>query len=239
MPEPEVTPAVPAPAAIPAPAASAPTKQVLRVDESEVFESPEKLVEAKRHANEHIKKLESELAQLRAQGETLNKLKTVFSPEPADNGFDQATYFEKLNRSAVEANEYALSFSPKFKQFEQWQQSTQLQQVGVAFMAKNPGFQATPDNVNLLTERMGLLGEGGDLNAKMEAAYHSLVAEGKIKPAAPAATATPSGPQPPPHLQGVSVPNSPADAELARKIQMARTKEERNQILREAGRPPL
>lgn len=260
MPDPIVVPGSPAPVAGATPSAEAQANKAIAdvqqaastgrevteftLPDGQVFKgaSTQELLRniaaSKVTANEHISKIQKENQELRTSLATLEsrmgKLGEALNPSAQTDQFDRLKYFQLLENDPLGAQGYMRGFDPDYKDLVTFKKQSTLQGFGATFLSQNPDFPATPDNVNMLMEEVGILGgvEQGDVARRLRAAYLSLQADGKIRPIRRDA----QGPTPPPSVRTSSVPISASEDDLAKRVANAPTMDEARRIMRESGR---
>lgn len=243
MPEPTNTPTgtppEPTPTAIP--------QQPIRVPDPskpggvQEFKTSEDLQRALTEAVKFKADLNAEIADLKKQQEEFRQgISRAISGQsgPANEQFDRAEYFRKLDDNPLEAQAYLRRFDPEWKALEESRQKERLERVAGVFLSNHPDFQPTEEAITGVLQTAAKLGydERNVTPQQLSAAYAwMLYQKQRANPAQPMAQ---PGQQPPPHLpSGITMPTSAAD-DLATKIANAPTARDAERIARDAGLLP-
>lgn len=236
----------PAPASVPpAPPVSTPAEAPIRIPDPtrpggfKEYASLDALVQSRVEADEHIRRLEAQAAQL------LEKQQQVVAavgatPTPAEPRFDNDQYFRLLAEDPMKAYQYQKQFDPEWQAAKAYQQQTRLQSTVQVFFAQNPDFTQNEQNFNSLLDAATQLGfrEESLTPQQLTAAYAYAKTLAVRQPApAPAQPAQP-GAVPPPRLPLSANPITPGEQKLADDIWNARTRAEADDIARKAGLLP-
>jgi hypothetical protein len=199
------------------PAADEPKEYEIKLATGQVYkgkdrdEAEQKLRHAQEEATSAIRDRENQIRTLMAE--------KLAAQQPKPNGdsgkFEIEKYHQLLATEPMAAKKYMDSFDPDYQEAMQLIGEQKVAKAAGIFMRRNPEFQDTPENNNLVIERIKEEGGNWTNPDHIEHAYYGLRREGKIKTAEAEPEKAPKA-TPPPRLGGASpaAKDIPDDDEL-------------------------